>query len=464
MTMNVPFVNSVTRLSLFVLAMTVWVGEGRLVFAQNPNDSSSSSLLLSLEKAIEIGMENNFDLILARERIEEARGVAFTRLGALLPNLSGEGSYTNRKVFQGQFGGQSAVSPSRNIHDLRGRLTQSIFNWGLIQQYRAGKTGVDAAHLDAESVKRDIMSTIALLYFDAIRAEETVLAREANVKLNKELWDMAAGRKAAGAATGLDVIRAKVQYQSERQRLLETLIERNKARLNLVRTMGIRNDTTIVFQDALQVVDVPSQTPEEAIKMALDNRVELEAQERRRLESQLRLDAVRGERIPSLDVRGDYGLIGEKFDERFGSRTIGAYLTIPLFDGGQREGRIHESTSQLRQQMIRQKNLIHQVSIDARDALLTLETAREQVTVSREALELAFRELELSQKAFAVGTISHLEIINAQTSMAESRDRAIEALFNFNAARVNLARSQGRMELLYVEPTVTAQSMAKHFQ
>ena len=117
----------------------------------------------------------------------------------------------------------------------------------------------------------------------------------------------------------------------------------------------------------------------------------------------------------------------------------------------------------MRQQRIRTRNLIHQVALDARDALLTLESSREQVLVSKETLELALKELALSQKAFAIGTITHLEIINAQASLAESRDQAIEALFNFNAARVNIARSQGRMELLYQEKIVTAKSLPLGF-
>jgi outer membrane protein TolC len=428
-----------------------------------PPTPSSPMLSLSLRKAIEIGVENNYDLILSRERIEEARGVAFTRLGAMLPNLSGESNATKRRVFQGQFGGQDAVSDRRTIYDLRGRLTQNIFNLSLIHQWQSGKTGVEAADLEAEVTRRDTISTIALLYFEAIRAEASVVAREANVKLNKELWTMAEGRKAAGAATGLDVTRAKVQYQSERQRLLEAIIERNRARLNLIRVMGIPNDTKVVFTDALELVDMPSQTPEEAIKIAMNNRVELQAQDRRQVETQLRVDAIKGERIPSLDVRGDHGLIGEKFDDRFSSYTVGAYLSIPLFDGGQREGRIQESNSQLRQQRIRTKNLIHQVGLDARDALLTLESSREQVLVSKETLELSLKELELSQKAFSIGTITHLEIINAQASLAQSRDQAIEALFNFNAARVGIARSQGRMELLYQEKPMTAKSFLPGF-
>ena len=80
---------------------------------------------------------------------------------------------------------------------------------------------------------------------------------------------------------------------------------------------------------------------------------------------------------------------------------------------------------------------------------MTLDTAREQVSVSQETLDLAFKELRLSEKAFSIGTLTHLEVLNAQNSVSEARDRAIEALFNFTAARINLARAQGQVDKIY---------------
>ena len=428
-----------------------------------PPRSQGLEIRLSLQKAIEIGLENNYDVQLARERIEEARGLAFTRLGALLPNLSGETNVTNRKVFQGQFGGRDAVSEARDIYDLRGTLSQSIFSYSLIQQWRAGKGGVEVSELDAQVTRLDTIATVALLYFEALRGEQSVRAREANVKLNRTLWEMAEGRKAAGAATGLDVTRAQGQYQAERRRLLEAVIARNRSRLNLIRAMGLPNNTRVFLTDNLQITEIPVHTPDEAVKHALENRVELKAQDQRRLVAELQLSSIKGERIPSLNARGDYGLIGEQYDKRFGSHTVGAFLTIPLFDGGQREGRIHESNSRLRQEVIRMKNLLHQISIEARDALLNLETSREQVVVSQEALDLALKELDLSRKAFAIGSVTHIEVINAQTAVAEGRDSTIEALFNFNTSRVNLARAEGLLEEWYAKPTMTAKSLRSGF-
>ncbi len=95
------------------------------------------------------------------------------------------------------------------------------------------------------------------------------------------------------------------------------------------------------------------------------------------------------------------------------------------------------------------KDVSDQVTLEVRDALLTIASAKQQVLVSQDGLRLALRELELARERFAVGVANNVEVTNAQTSVARARDNVIEALFNFNAARINLARAQGQMNSLY---------------
>ena len=57
-------------------------------------------LQLSLERALELALENNYDLLLAQEAVRESKGVASTRLGALLPNIRGESGNWRQKTFQ----------------------------------------------------------------------------------------------------------------------------------------------------------------------------------------------------------------------------------------------------------------------------------------------------------------------------------------------------------------------------
>jgi outer membrane protein TolC len=87
-----------------------------------------------------------------------------------------------------------------------------------------------------------------------------------------------------------------------------------------------------------------------------------------------------------------------------------------------------------------------QVEEDVRLALSALHTTVERVRAADEAFRLAQRELEMSRDRFRAGVADNLEVISAQTSLANARDDQVQALAAYNAARLNLAASLGRAE------------------
>lgn len=293
------------------------------------------------------------------------------------------------------------------------------------------------------------MATVGLVYLEALRAQAAGKARVADVKLNTELLRLAVERKYAGMATSLDVIRAKVQLENEKQRLLVARNNHDRAKLNLIRAMGLSFDVTLVLTDELILHKVPEQTIEEALQVATENRVEFKAQKKRERLAELSLSSVTMERVPSLIGSGDVGMIGNQIPDALTTDNVQLLLSIPIFDGGQREGRISESRSLVRQEAIRTRDIRYQVTLEVRDALLTLESTQQQVAVAQEGLRLSLKELDLARQRFAIGVATNIEVTTAQTSVAQARDNLIEGLFNFNASRVNLARAQGQLDTLY---------------
>lgn len=419
-------------------------------------DPGLPELRLSLQDAIQAAVDNNVKIKLFNERILEAKGTADTHLGALLPNLSGgvnqRRQTVNLAVFGINLGGLGVPGGERvgpfDIFDSRATFTQNIFSLSLIQRWRAARMGVEVADLEAEITKRDTMAMVGLLYVEALRAEAAVKASAANVELDQQLLRLAQNRKKAGMATGLDVTRAQVQLENEKQRLLVAQNQADRGKLNLIRALGIEFRIRLVLTDELKLVELEPQTVEQALAVAQENRVELAAQARREKLAALSLSSVASERLPSLSANGDYGLIGNRPDQSVGTYTAGVLLSVPVFDGGQREARISEGRSQVRQQQIRTKDVSDQVTLEVRDALLTLASTRQQVSVAEEGLKLAFRELTQARDRFEAGVANNIEVTSAQTSVARARDNVIEALSNFQASRINLARAQGRLETL----------------
>jgi outer membrane protein TolC len=434
------------------MMLTVVEGAWRTAFGAEPGLPASQDLpelRLSLRDAIEAAVENSPKVKLVREKIEAARAQSLTQFGALLPNFSGSLNASNQRSFLGTIGLEPRRTDPFDLYDARGNLTQNLFSLSLIQRWRASRIGVEVAELDSEVTKRDTIATVALLYMEALRAEAAVKAGEANVELSRQLLTLVQNRRAVGEATRLDAVRQEVQLEDDKQKLLAARNDRDRAKLNLIRALGIRFAVNLVLTEELRLLELVLPTPQIALQVAMEHRVELKAQSQRMKLANLTLSAISSERLPSLAAQGNTGVVGNHLDLTTQTHSIGLVLSIPIFDGGQREARISESRSQMRQEMIRMKDVLDQVTLEINDALLTLESAREQVSVAKEGIRLALTEVELAEERFRVGVVTSIEVTNAQTSLERARDSMIEALFKFNAARVSLARAQGRLEDLY---------------
>ncbi len=443
-----PLGYAVTIIVTLAIAITAGTDSALAESADEKILAKLPELRLTLREAMQASIDKNPTVKLFREKVKESRAASLTELGALLPHLSGNVTAANRKFFLGNFGGVPRTSDNTDFYGARAFLTQNLFSLSLIKNWQASREGIEVASLDLETTKQDTMATVALIYLEAISFEAAVKAREADVKLNKQLLRLAQERKTAGMATSLDVTRAKVQLENEKQRLLVAKMETERAKLNLTRSMGIPFGVTLVLTDELKPVEVPHQTPKEALAVAFDERVELKAQKRRERLAALSLSSVESERLPTLDGKGDIGRTGNEPNNTFTTHNVEVALSVPIFDGGQREGRISESRSKVLQESIRTQDLRLQIMLEVRDALLTIESAKQEVAVTKEGLKQSVKELNLARERFSVGVATNIEITNAQASVAEARDNHIKSLFNLNASRVNLARAQGRLNQL----------------
>jgi outer membrane protein TolC len=204
--------------------------------------------------------------------------------------------------------------------------------------------------------------------------------------------------------------------------------------------------TEIVLSDKLVYHPVDEDFTMRAEKLALDSRPELMAQLQREDTARLSANATKAERIPSLALFGDYGTIGSGPNNAIPTRTVGVALKIPIFDGGRRDARRAESSSQHRQEQIRTHELREEIALEVRLSLDSLRSADEQVRVATEGLKLAENELAQAQRRTDAGVASSLEVTDAQTRLARARDNYTAALFLHESARIDLGQATGLLD------------------
>lgn len=422
--------------------------QGAAVVTQGPAE-------LSLEEAIQIAIKNNLTTLLAGERRREAEGLRQEARSALLPNISGtayQASVTQNLAalgFQpGTFPGitNTFIGPFNNF-DARARLVQNIFNLSAIKNYQAGRAGVRVAEYEEQLAREQVASGTALIYLEALRTGRAVAAAQANVELAATLVKLAEDQRDAGVATGVDVTRAQVRLAEERVRLAQAQTASEEAMLNLQRVVGLPLGAPLTLTDTLRFTEEPTPATESLIEQAGQNRPEVRIAQEQIKVNKLEREAARAEYLPSVEFVGDYGVSGiTPNDTALPTRRAAVQLNVPIFNGGLTRGREAVAASRQRQAELEFGNVRGQVEQDVRLSLATLRTAAEQVRASDESERLAQRELGMARDRFRAGVGDNLEVINAQTALANARDAQVTALARYNAARLNLAAATGRAE------------------
>ncbi len=406
-------------------------------------------LRLTLKGALAAAVDNNPDVLLYKERIQEAKGQVRTQLGAMLPNVSANVRQTRQTQFLGTIGLSPVRTDPFSIFDTRISATQNLFSLSLIQRWRASRESLQVTEQEAEARKSDTMAGVALAYMEGLKAAAMIKMHEANQQVMTELLGTVRQRQRGGLATGLDIARLEAQLAVERQQGSSSGYDLEHAKLSLIDLLALPTETPLVLTDewSTDVWEIP--TPQEAVEEALSRRPEVQAQHTRVKASELTYSSLTGERLPSLVAQGEYGLIGNRWNNTLDTYNMALILQIPIFDGAQREGRIAQARSQWQQESLRMRSVLNHIKMEVHDALASLVAAKEQVGIAQAGLQMATKELDLARERYAVlSSTSHFELTNGLSSVARARENLVTALFQLNAARVNLARSTGNLHAL----------------
>lgn len=406
-------------------------------------------LNLTLKGALAAAISNNPDVLLYKERIQEAQGHVQAQLGAMLPNISADVTQTRRTQFLGTIGLSPVRTDPFSILDTRIRATQNLFSLSLIQRWRASRESLRVTEQESETKRFDTMATVALVYMEGLKARAMVNMHETNQQVMKELLEAVRQRQRGGVATGLDIARLEAQLAAERQQGSAARYDLEHAKLSLINLLALPTEIPLILTDEWlkDVRGIP--TPQEAVEEALSQRPEIQAQYTRVKASELTYSSITGERVPSLVAQGDYGLVGNRWNNILDTYNMALILQIPIFDGAQREGRIAQARSQWQQESLRMRAVLNQVKMEVHDALASLTASQEQVSIAQAGLEVATKELDLARERYTViSSTSHFELTNGLSSVARARENLVTALFQLNAARINLARSTGTLHAL----------------
>jgi outer membrane protein TolC len=440
----------------FLVAVVAPVVAVTAARAQTP---TPGAVAVSLADAARLAARQNATVVAAQARADQAGARVSQQRAALLPNASASLAQTGHNLNSATFGIDFPAPPGEpplfdprgsligpiNLIDGRARVSQSLFDPAALGRIKSAKASAQASDLDTEVAAEEAAANAASAYILAARADAQLGARIADSSLAEDLLRIAREQLAAGVGVGLDVTRAQSQLAAIRAQLIAARNDRGRTRLELLRVLGLPLDTRLTLTDSLAALRNIDAVPNEsdAIAQALRSRADLRSIDAQLAAADRQTKAIRAERLPSLSAFGDYGSIAKNGGALLPTYDWGVQVSVPIFDGFHREGRIEEQTARHREIDVRRRDLREQASVEVRTALLDLASAREAVAAARERVSLAEQEVAQASERFRAGVAGNADVFTASISLNGARTQVVDALAAYQSARISLARAEG---------------------
>jgi outer membrane protein len=444
-------ISPLKKLPALVTALAIALG-ARAALAQEP-------ISLTLGGAARLAADKSAAPEAARLRTDQANARVRQTKSAFLPQITGDASEGERTFNSASFGinfadpatGKFLFDPNGQdlgpvkTFDFRGTVTQNIYDPSSFARLKAARASSSAYGNEAAAQAQTAAGMAAAVYVRALRADAQLAARVADSTLAEDLLGIARDQLNAGVGIALDVTRAQSQLASTRAQIISARNERNRARLDLRRALGLPLTAVLVLTDSLPGLPTDGALPSEkdATDRAMRSRADLRSADAQIAAAQQQIESIKSERLPSLSAFLDDGPTSSSIGHLVPTYDWGIKLSVPIFDGYRREGRIQEQQSAVQELAVRKRDLTEQAAIDVSGALLDLNSAREELAATEEHLRLAEQELAQARDRFRSGVAGNADVITASLSLNAARTQIVDSRAAFQSARVALARAQG---------------------
>ena len=428
----------------------------KIVFLFIIGFSAQAQELLSLEDAVKIALENNYDIKIADNNSKiDATNNNLANAG-MLPSLNANFTNNNSQLDTKQTQGDGTVREldgAKNMNLTYGvGLDWTIFD-GLSMFARKEQLNVleqqGKAELQAAILTR--ISDVYTTYFDLVQQQQVLASIDTAIVISNQRVTTAQNRFSIGKASKLEVLNAQVDLNSDLSLQLrqQEIIKISKIRLNelLVR------DTQTDFKVAKEISLEQNLDFNELKATAEKQNPQLQAQILTKKVADLNLKQVRGNRYPTVRITSGYnftrseaslGFITQSSGQGF---VYGVTATVPIFNGF-----LQNKNEKVAKYQVENANLIleqQKLSLTAQLASLfaSYQTNLELVKMEEKNLEIAKQNLDITLAKFKIGTITTIEFRTAQQNFVEASVRYSNAQYVTKLSEINIKELAGTLQL-----------------
>jgi outer membrane protein TolC len=416
-------------MTLLLLATSVFSAEGVEKF--------------TLNQAVRIALERNFDVLSAQTERERAEGALISARSGMYPSLALDASSTHRE--------DTGAAPKR-VDGAAVALSQTLYAGGTLRSgERQALIGSEKADQELEYAKESVAKAVCESWYDLLQKEADTRTADEALAYYTNAWMESKKRVELGLSTRLELARADQQRVNARADLISAQKELAKAKVSLLTLLRIAPETEVEIDGRLETVAVEGDA-KHSLEKALSTRPDLHALV---LEEEVRKEAIiiaAGGMKPTVKLTASYrfndtssSLAADNANEWAATLSVG----VPVYDGGYAKGRVRSEKAlqeQARQSTEKKRDTIREEILTAWMTLVsTLETAE----AAKQNVDLARESLRLAEVGYREGVSTQLDVLQARSSLTEAQQKLAGSLKEHNLAFVALRMAEGTLASVF---------------
>lgn len=341
--------------------------------------------------------------------------------------------------------------PSRTLtrYGVSVSLSYLLWDFGTRSgQLDQAKFELAAAQLSHDQTVQDVILQVEQAYYQVLGLQAVVEANRQSLKDAETNLAAARDRKTSGVATLGDIYKAEAAYAGAQLVLQQTEGQLAGARGQLAVAIGDSPNTpfTLAAWEQDPTPMLPSRTVNDLIADARDARPELLAAKAREQSAAANISATRGRGLPSLNLSANTGHT-KVFDVGDSSQySLLLNLNVPLFVGFGDRAAVRQAEARLDTARATSDDLRSQVELQVWQAYQNLSTAGATLVSSAAQLKSAQLASDVSTARYKSGLDTLLDVLSAQTTLANARVQEVQARLNWAAARAALGHAVGGLK------------------
>lgn len=432
---------------LVTVLMCGWVCIGTAMAA----DKAMLPMVLSLEEAQRIAIQDNPNLKAASARVEQAQAVLRQARSAYLPSISSSVTASVTELSDDDFKAAkgtaafTGTSADDTFELYQGSVTLGylVFD-GFGRRFRtaAARFGTLRSEAALQESKRLLLNAVALAYYNIQLSRESIIISEADEAFNSRQLVEARARYDVGTGSLSDTLNFEVRIRAAQTSLLQSRRNRELALIALTRLMGVTYDRVPEGIDVARLKDeteaemeMPGE--ESSIAFSLANRPDLQEFGHLVDQTDANVKIDRSTYFPTATASLSADAVRNRntfFEEDNVSNTLALRLQYNIYTGGQRKARLHQSKAVKREFERTFDGQEIAVTAEVREALQNLETAQRLLLLQEETTSLVEENRHLVEKEYNAGQGSLVRLNQAQRDLISQ-----QASYSF--ARVSLRQS-----------------------